>query len=39
LSQQQTETASLQAKMDRVEYLMSQMMSKSGGNVDAGDTD
>ncbi|KAJ1308813.1 hypothetical protein OPQ81_004501 [Rhizoctonia solani] len=30
-SQQQAETASLQAKMDRVEYLMSQMMGKSSG--------
>ncbi|KAH7343628.1 hypothetical protein B0J17DRAFT_184554 [Rhizoctonia solani] len=34
LSQQQEETASLQAKMDRVEYLMSQMMGKSGGIID-----
>ncbi|KEP53777.1 ricin-type beta-trefoil lectin domain protein [Rhizoctonia solani 123E] len=33
ISQQQTEIASLQAKMDRVEYLMSQMMSKPGGNT------
>ncbi|CAE6513792.1 unnamed protein product [Rhizoctonia solani] len=33
ISQQQTEIASLQAKMDRVEYLMSQMMSKPGGST------
>ncbi|CAE6473426.1 unnamed protein product [Rhizoctonia solani] len=33
--QQQTETAGLQAKMDRVEYLMSQMMNKPGGNSTA----
>ncbi|CAE6538035.1 unnamed protein product [Rhizoctonia solani] len=33
LSQQQAETASLQAKMDRVEYLMSQMINKPGGNI------
>ncbi|EUC66594.1 ricin-type beta-trefoil lectin domain protein [Rhizoctonia solani AG-3 Rhs1AP] len=31
--QQQTETTSLQSKMDRVEYLMSQMMSKPNGNT------
>lgn len=30
LSQQQNETAGLQAKMDRVEYLMSQMMGRDG---------
>ncbi|QRW16195.1 ricin-type beta-trefoil lectin domain protein [Rhizoctonia solani] len=34
--QQQTETASLQAKMDRVEYLMSQMMNKPSGDPGAG---
>ncbi|CUA78355.1 DNA double-strand break repair Rad50 ATPase [Pyrococcus abyssi GE5] [Rhizoctonia solani] len=38
LSQQQTEIASLQAKMDRVEYLMSQMMSKPGGSSSTGAT-
>ncbi|KAF8709713.1 hypothetical protein RHS03_02898, partial [Rhizoctonia solani] len=36
--QQQTETASLQAKMDRVEYLMSQMMNKPSGDPGAGGT-
>ncbi|CAE6513804.1 unnamed protein product [Rhizoctonia solani] len=32
-SHQQTETASLQAKVDRMEYLMTQMMSKPSGNT------
>ncbi|CAE6492350.1 unnamed protein product [Rhizoctonia solani] len=36
--QQQTETASLQAKMDRVEYLMTQMMNKPSGDPGAGST-
>ncbi|KAL5636749.1 hypothetical protein ACGC1H_000652 [Rhizoctonia solani] len=30
---QQTEITNLQAKMDRIEYLMSQMMNKPGGNT------
>ncbi|CAE6487991.1 unnamed protein product [Rhizoctonia solani] len=32
-SKKQTDIASLQAKMDRMEYLMSQMISKPGGNT------
>ncbi|CAE6413419.1 unnamed protein product [Rhizoctonia solani] len=39
LSQQQAETATLQSKMDRVEYLMSQMMGKSGGDTGTSDAD
>ncbi|CAE6538031.1 unnamed protein product [Rhizoctonia solani] len=39
LSQQQTETASLRAKMGRVEYLMSQLMGKSGGSIFTRDKD
>ncbi|CAE6513761.1 unnamed protein product [Rhizoctonia solani] len=37
--QQQAETATLQSKMDRVEYLMSQMMCKSGGDTGTSDAD